>query len=105
MPEREIIVMKKFKRTFTKYVAIVAIVLILAVSMAARKVYLYAADPVGEKNCPPLFPVVANDPSKPTTIALNRPGLTLPWAQKGGTINDASCLNKTSVYAIVQVTT
>ena len=27
----------------------------------------------------------------------------LPWAQKGGAINDASCVNETAVYGIVQV--
>ena len=38
------------------------------------------------------------------TAAPSPPASELPWAQKGGTINDASCLNQTPVYGIVQVT-
>ena len=95
--------MKKFKKIFTKQVTIIALVLIFAASAATRKIYLYAAEPTGEKDCPPLFPAAVSDPSKPTTIEIKLPGMALPWAQKGGAINDASCLNKTPIYGLVQV--
>ncbi len=95
--------MKKFKKVVTKQVIIVALILTFAVSVTARKLYLYAADPTGEKDCSPLFPAAVSDPAKPTTIEIKTPSVALPWAQKGGAINDASCLNKTSIYGIVQV--
>jgi FAD/FMN-containing dehydrogenase len=65
-----------------------------------RKVVQYAADPAGPKDCPPLDP----DSSSGTTLQLPSAG-TLPWAQRGGTINDASCLNRTPIHGIVQVQT
>ena len=91
--------MKKLKNIVTKSMIIIALVLVLAASAAGRKIYTYAADPTGQKECPPLFPT--SDPAKPTTIQVS--GLDLTWAQKGGRINDASCLNDTPVYGIVQV--
>lgn len=93
--------MKKLKTIIAKPIIIIVLVLILAASAAGRKLYIYAAEPTGEKACPPLFP--AGDPAKPTTIDVS--GLSVEWAQKGGSINDASCLNQTPVYGIVQVTT
>jgi FAD/FMN-containing dehydrogenase len=95
--------MKKFKRVFTRQVTIIALVLIIAASVVGRKIYLYAAEPSGEKECPPLLPASVGDPAKPTTVEVKMPGLDLPWLQKGGSINDASCLDKTAVYGIVQV--
>ncbi|HXW01107.1 MAG TPA: FAD-binding oxidoreductase, partial [Anaerolineae bacterium] len=88
----------------TKQIILIALVLTLAVSVVARRLYLYAEDPASEKECPPLLPVFAGDPAKPSTIEIKTPSSALPWAQKGGAINDASCLNKTAVYGIVQVT-
>lgn len=93
--------MKKLKKIVTKRIIIVLIV-IFATSAVARKLYLYAAEPTGEKDCPPLFPASVSDPSKPTTISPTS-DLALPWVQKGGTINDVSCLNKTSIYGLIQV--
>lgn len=97
--------MKKFKRIITRPVSIIALVLIIAATVVGRKLYIYAADPEGEKECLPLFPASAGDLANPTTIEIKMPGLDLPWLQKGGSINDASCLDKTAVYGIVQVTT
>jgi FAD/FMN-containing dehydrogenase len=96
--------MKKFKKVFTKQLMLVAFILIFTISVATRKIYLYAADPTGEKDCSPLFPASVSDPAKPTTIEIKTPSTSLPWVQKGGAINDVSCLNKTSIYGVMQVT-
>ena len=87
--------MKKFRRTSNLRSAFIAIVLALAIFFAARKVNEYSADPLGEKDCPPLSPSFTGDPSQANIIEVKTPAATLPWIQKGGTINDASCLNKT----------
>ncbi|MCK6624578.1 MAG: FAD-binding oxidoreductase [Anaerolineae bacterium] len=93
------------KKLLTKPLVLIAFILIFTVSVVARKIYVYSADPSGEKDCPPLFPTLAGDPAKPTAIDLKTPSIALPWSQKGGTINDASCLNKTYIYGLVQVKT
>ncbi len=85
-----------------KRLAIAGGVLLVIAGAAVKKVLTLAADPVGEKDCPPLFPssgapVVAD----PSVEAYG----SLPWEQKGGTINDASCLDRTTVYGIVRVKT
>jgi FAD/FMN-containing dehydrogenase len=67
-----------------------------------------AADPSGPKECPPLTPEPAgrtqtDTREQPTIEVSNR--ASLPWAQRGGSINDASCLNRTFVLGLVQVAT
>jgi len=88
------------------------------------KVNELSADPVGEKDCEPVFAgalgktplradvsrvasinldALGKAPTKATIFAT--PTSTPPdWMQKGGTINDVSCLDRTPVYGIVQVT-
>lgn len=95
--------MKNFKKLLTKSLVVIAFVVIVTVSVAARKLYTYAEAPQGQKECPPLFPMGADDPAKPAAIEIKMPANALPWLQKGGTINDASCLDRTPVYGIVQV--
>lgn len=63
-----------------------------------------AADPAGEKMCPPLFPEEVGELVDPAQVAAQSASVKLPWAQQGGLINDASCLNQTAVYGIVRVT-
>ena len=79
-----------------------AVIIFLAV--AARKVFDYAAPPAGPKECGFVFPVAA-DQTKPTTVIADPPKNSFSLEQRGGYINDASCLNKTSVYGIVKVHT
>jgi FAD/FMN-containing dehydrogenase len=75
-------------------------VLTLAVGAVVRRAVEYAADPVGDKDCLPLAPGGADAVApRPAAVAPD----TLPWSQRGGTINDASCLNRTPVYGIVRV--
>ncbi len=125
--------MKKGRSRFTKRRGAAALVLASTSVFAGQKVYQYSADPVGEKHCPPLVAeaaLVVPDNRAQTVVTTTpnslSPGVTvvpsavsgppaksqndagaaaLPWAQKGGTINDASCLNQTAVYGVVQVTT
>ncbi len=53
-----------------------------------------AADPTGEKDCGTVLP--------PLAAAAPRPAPEEPrWAQKGGTVNDASCLSRTAVAGVV----
>ncbi|HEX6605105.1 MAG TPA: FAD-binding oxidoreductase [Sphingomicrobium sp.] len=53
-----------------------------------------AAGPDGEKDCGNVLPPLM--PSSP------RPGVAEPhWAQKGGTVNDASCLSRTAVAGVI----
>lgn len=85
--------------------AIITLFALPTLFFTGRKVNELAADPIGEKDCPPLFPEMLDDPAQPSLIQQKIPVPDLPWLQQGGTINDASCLNKTSVYGIVQVKT
>lgn len=80
--------------------------LLIALAVAAvlsmyplRRAAELAADPLGPKDCPPFEP----DSAVPRGPLETPEGSRLPWAQRGGTINDASCLNRTAVHGIVQV--
>jgi FAD/FMN-containing dehydrogenase len=95
--------MLKTKRRPRLRLALIALVLALTLFFTGRKINEYAADPLGEKDCPPLLPGPTDDTAQAKIIDL--PGQNLPWKQKGGTINDASCLNRTPVFGIVQVKT
>src|SRR5262245_46524235 len=68
-----------------------------------RKAVQYAADPTGPKHCPPLEPEPARDAAASAVRAA--PPASLEFRQQGGSINDASCLNRTPVYGVVQVHT
>ncbi len=84
--------------------ALVAALIALLLFVTGRKANQLAADPLGEKECPPLDPLVekiADDSA--STLNIDVAGASLPWAQEGGTINDASCLNRTPVHGILQV--
>lgn len=93
--------MKSLRRVLAKAVITAVLLVLLVTVLATRKALYYSADPTGEKDCPPFSPS-APDPARPNhiqTAAL----APLAWAQRGGTINDASCLNRTPVYGVVEV--
>src|SRR5262245_5988326 len=96
--------MKKFFLTSKQRTTVIAVVLASSGVFAGYKVVEYSADPVGEKDCPPLAADAATV-SADELAKLPPPAATpaLPWARQGGTINDASCLNRTAIYGIVQV--
>lgn len=95
--------MEIFKKIIKKPLIVAVITVVIAVFIIGKKIQYYAADPVGEKDCPPLFPNFVGDPSKQNRVEIDMPKYELPWAQRGGFINDASCLNKTAVHGIVSV--
>lgn len=94
---------KKIKSILKKPVTYVAIFLVMTTFTIGRKIQYYQSDPIGEKNCPPLFPEQVGDSDQSNILEIEMPNYDLPWTQKGGFINDASCLNKTAVYGIVSV--
>jgi FAD/FMN-containing dehydrogenase len=94
--------MQKFSSKFKAGVSAVAVIAVLFGVYGIRKLQALATEPDGEKNCR-----TANsedqgkaDLEKIKTIA---PLQGVRWSQLGGAINDASCLNKTEVYGIVEV--
>ena len=67
-----------------------------------RKLQALAADPDGEKNC---RTANSEDQGKADLekIKAIAPLQGVKWSQLGGAINDASCLNKTEIYGVVEV--
>jgi FAD/FMN-containing dehydrogenase len=55
----------------------------------------YAAEPDGEKDCGDVLSALPPLPAVRTRLAEPH------WAQKGGTVNDASCLSRTAVAGVV----
>jgi FAD/FMN-containing dehydrogenase len=88
------------RRRRTWRLAVLVLLLLLALVPARRAAQL-AADPEAPKDCPPLEPEGRRAP--PAVEVRAQPALS--WAQKGGTINDASCLSRTPVHGIVDVRT
>lgn len=84
--------------------ASVAFVAISFFLFTTDKVIEYGAAPSHPKDCDFIFPQPG---TLPQPAAQSTPGWPdqLPALQRGGYINDASCLNKTPVYGIVKVTT
>ncbi len=84
-------------------ILIIAAALALTTLLTGRKVDELSADPIGEKDCPPANPE-SIAPAATTNQLVVKESPPVVWAQKSGTINDASCLNRTSVYGIVKIT-
>ncbi|PYR47677.1 MAG: hypothetical protein DMF89_18195 [Acidobacteria bacterium] len=78
------------------------LVLVLVVAVAARQALYYAAGPSGEKDCSPIAPPVTSASSSKESGSGSTDG-DLQWAQRGGRINDVSCLNPTPIRGIVNV--
>lgn len=89
--------MRRFARSVLAAV-VIAVVLAFA---TIRKALYYAADPAGPKDCSPLSPAPASDAN--TLAAPADPAEGITWSQRGGFIDDVSCLNKTPVYGVVTV--
>ncbi len=70
-------------------------------ALGIKKVFDYTLPPFKEKECNFVFPSLT-DSTKSTTLTISYPD-SLPFSQKGGFVNDASCLNKTSVYGVVKI--
>jgi FAD/FMN-containing dehydrogenase len=94
--------MQKFSSKFKATVSAVAVLAVLCGIYGFRKLQALAADPDGEKNCKIAD---SEDQGKADLgkIKAVAPLQGVKWSQLGGTINDASCLNKTEIYGIVEV--
>ena len=90
----------RLQRVLARPLVIALLLFVIVTVFALRKAILYAADPVGEKDCPPVSPADAS-PARPDRPA-SAPA-SLVWVQRGGTVNDASCLSRTAVYGVVAV--
>src|SRR5262245_11306484 len=94
--------MRKFSSKFKTGASAVAVLVVLFGVYGFRKLQALAADPTGEKDCRPA------EGSEQGKIDLQQIKAIAPlqgvkWSQLGGSINDASCLNRTEIYGIVEV--
>ncbi len=88
------------RRQVSNYILVAAVLLALGIG---KRTYDLAAPPTDEKECGFSFPYSTDQ----STIIVTYPGLTeagFTTLQTGGTINDASCLNQTGIYAITEAT-
>jgi len=98
--------MKKFKIRLTKKPLLGAgtVFLVVMAFMTGKKTYDLATAPTEGRDCDFTYP----KPDQNTDLQIELVTLDLldvEIQQRGGTINDASCLNKTNVYGIVQIKT
>lgn len=92
---------KKVGRRFSKLLAVLVVGSVVLVLFLVQKILYLSAPPGRDKDCPPLHP--ENISPEKTTITLLQVPFT--WLQKGGVINDASCVDQTSVFGVVAVHT
>jgi FAD/FMN-containing dehydrogenase len=91
----------EIRKRVGRALAIVLLTLVAAVFVTARKLRDYAADPIGEKDCGPNPAAGAGERADGAPAVMPSP--IVPWKQRGGTLNDSSCLNRTSVFGVVRV--
>ncbi len=89
------------KNILRRKITYIILALFIAIFLVIHKIIYLSEGPVGKKDCPSLFP--DQDASKPNNIKMDALAQSIPWEQRGGTINDASCLDQTHVFGIVQV--
>ena len=83
--------------------SIVALIVALGATFGYRKMAALAADPAGEKACHPAQDDASGKPIDLGGVRAIKPLSDVTWSQLGGTINDASCLDKTEIYGVVEV--
>lgn len=92
-------------RLWNKRRALAASFLLACVAIfSGRKISDYSSPPNREKTCDFVFPSDSRA-DNPTTIVVKPAGQPILFKDQGGFINDASCLNKTRVYGIVEIKT
>jgi FAD/FMN-containing dehydrogenase len=92
------------KKIFKNSKIISSVVISVFALLVVVKGSEYAAAPTKDKNCDFIFPELS-DQTKLTTLRLDsKPSAEIAFQQKGGLINDASCLNKTAVYGVAKIT-
>lgn len=74
---------------------------LLALAAAGTGAYVapLARDPVGAKDCADVLPPLAIERGHTAAAAVPEPA----WSQRGGHVNDASCLSRTPVAGVVRV--
>lgn len=82
--------------------ALIPIFLTILIISIVRKTMALSAGPSKDKDCHLLYPFNTFDPSKTTHIVIENEN-NLPFLQKGGVINDISCLNATQIYGLVKI--
>src|SRR4029453_17960156 len=95
--------MQKSFGKFKAGVSAAAVLVALFGVYGFRKLQALAADPTGPKDCR-----AADDIGEKGKIDLDKVRAIAPlqgvkWSQLGGSINDASCLNRTEIYGVVEV--
>ena len=95
--------MQKSFGKFKAGVSAAAVIVALFGVYGFRKLQALAADPTGPKDCR-----AADDIGERGKIDLDKVRAIAPlpgvkWSQLGGSINDASCLNRTEIYGMVEV--
>lgn len=101
MPEFKRVLLKDI---FSKRITLILIPLISAILVFSviKKTISLSIGPSKDKDCHLLYPFNTTDPSKITNIVI-KDQINLPFSQKGGTINDISCLNSTPIYGLIKV--
>jgi FAD/FMN-containing dehydrogenase len=84
-----------------KRLLVAAVIAMIAAIYPVRRAVELAADPLGAKDCPPSEP----DAAAPAARLAPTFAGDLLWSQRGGSVNDASCLSRTPVYGVVRVRT
>lgn len=94
--------MSNIKKILSRKITYIILVVLIAIVIVVHKIiYLSQSPALAQKDCPPLFP--NSESANPNHIKIDALAQSIPWEQRGGTINDASCLDKTAVFGIVQV--
>jgi FAD/FMN-containing dehydrogenase len=92
---------RKFRLKATT--AIVTILVAVAGIVGGFKVAALSAGPSGDKTCAPVLQG-SEAGNRELATAANAPTIeNLLWSQRGGAINDASCLDRTDIYGIVEI--
>src|SRR6478672_3874085 len=95
--------MRKLSQKFKTGASVAAVVVVLFGIYGYRKLQALAADPNGEKDCGPAVGGGEQGKIDLERIKAIAPLQGVKWSQLGGSINDASCLNKTEIYGVVEV--
>ena len=81
----------------------VVLVIVLFLIVSAKRIFDYGAAPDKEKESDFVFPQNPEQ-EKPAVLLAEPQPPPFTFEQRGGTINDASHLNKTAIYGVVRIT-
>jgi len=100
--------MAKFKKISSKQIAakrvtfiLLPLISLIFVISVIKKIIYYSADPSKDKDCHLIYPFNTSGPAKVTNLIAQNQDY-IPFFQKGGVVDDISCLNRTSIYGVVK---